>query len=189
MMMLAEAWYHVLMALLFGFFAALLILVILLQRGRGVGLSGAFGGAGGHTAFGAKTGDVLTWITVALALVILGLTVILNFFFRPATVATSTTAPVAPAGAPLQGTPPGQTPAQPAAETGAETESPAATPTDDADAPPAAPVDQNATTPTDAEVPAGDANTAPASSRLAPSVDDTVFARSAAVIFGAAEDI
>src|SRR6478736_507112 len=41
----------------------LLILLVLIQKGRGGGLSGAFGGAGGNTAFGSKTGDVLTWTT------------------------------------------------------------------------------------------------------------------------------
>ncbi len=41
-----------------------LILLILIQRGRGGGLSGAFGGAGGQSAFGAKAGDTFTKITV-----------------------------------------------------------------------------------------------------------------------------
>lgn len=43
-----------------------MLLVILIQKPRGGGLSGAFGGAGGsaQAAFGAKTGDVLTWFTV-----------------------------------------------------------------------------------------------------------------------------
>ena len=41
----------------------LLILVSLIQKGRGGGLSSAFGGGGGNTAFGSKTGDVLTWVT------------------------------------------------------------------------------------------------------------------------------
>jgi len=50
----------------------LLIVVVLLQRGRGGGLVGVFGGAGGAgSAFGAKTGDVFTWITVGLALLFL----------------------------------------------------------------------------------------------------------------------
>ncbi len=43
------------------------MLVILLQRGRGGGLAGAFGGAGGQSAFGTKAGDVFTWITVTVA--------------------------------------------------------------------------------------------------------------------------
>jgi len=47
---------------------ALLLLVILIQKPRGGGLSGAFGGGAGsaQAAFGAKTGDVLTWVTVVL---------------------------------------------------------------------------------------------------------------------------
>jgi preprotein translocase subunit SecG len=40
-----------------------LILLVLIQKGRGGGLSNAFGGGGGNTAFGSKTGDVLTWAT------------------------------------------------------------------------------------------------------------------------------
>jgi preprotein translocase subunit SecG len=40
-----------------------LILLVLIQKGRGGGLASAFGGAGGNTAFGSKTGDVLTWAT------------------------------------------------------------------------------------------------------------------------------
>ncbi len=44
-----------------------LILVVLLQRGRGGGLAGAFGGAGGQSAFGTKAGDVFTKITIGIA--------------------------------------------------------------------------------------------------------------------------
>jgi preprotein translocase subunit SecG len=55
----------------FGFllvFAALfLIALVLIQRGRGGGLAGAFGGAGGQSAFGTKAGDVFTKITVVVA--------------------------------------------------------------------------------------------------------------------------
>ena len=58
-----------------------LMLVILIQRGRGSGLAGAFGGAGGSSAFGAKTGDVLTWATVIIAFFFLTLTVVANFGF------------------------------------------------------------------------------------------------------------
>lgn len=44
-----------------------LILVVLVQRGRGGGLAGALGGAGGQSAFGAKAGDMFTKITVVVA--------------------------------------------------------------------------------------------------------------------------
>src|SRR5688572_8905279 len=40
-----------------------LIMLVLIQKGRGGGLASAFGGGGGNTAFGSKTGDVLTWAT------------------------------------------------------------------------------------------------------------------------------
>ena len=45
-----------------------MILVILLQRGRGGGLAGAFGGAGGQSAFGTKAGDVFTRVTIGVAI-------------------------------------------------------------------------------------------------------------------------
>jgi preprotein translocase subunit SecG len=47
----------------------LMIFIILLQRGRGGGLAGAFGGAGGQSALGTKAGDVFTRITVGLAII------------------------------------------------------------------------------------------------------------------------
>ncbi len=47
--------------------AIFLILLVLVQRGRGGGLAGALGGMGGSSAFGAKAGDVFTKITVVVA--------------------------------------------------------------------------------------------------------------------------
>jgi preprotein translocase subunit SecG len=88
-------WYHTVLAFFFVVIAVLVVIVILLQRGRGVGLAGAFGGAGGGSAFGAKTGDVLTWVTIASAVVLLTFTVILNYVFVPR-----------PAGLPPPPTPP-----------------------------------------------------------------------------------
>jgi preprotein translocase subunit SecG len=44
-----------------------LILVILVQRGRGGGLTGALGGMGGQSAFGTKAGDLFTRITIVIA--------------------------------------------------------------------------------------------------------------------------
>lgn len=46
-----------------------LILLVLVQRGRGGGLAGAFGGMGGQSAFGTKAGDVFTKITAGAAVV------------------------------------------------------------------------------------------------------------------------
>jgi preprotein translocase subunit SecG len=49
------------------FMALFLVALVLIQRGRGGGLAGAFGGAGGQSAFGTKAGDLFTRITVAVA--------------------------------------------------------------------------------------------------------------------------
>ncbi len=46
-----------------------MILVILVQRGKGGGLTGALGGPGGQSVFGSKAGDLFTRITVVLATV------------------------------------------------------------------------------------------------------------------------
>lgn len=94
----------------------LLIIIVLLQKGRGGGLSAAFGGSSG-SAFGAKTGDVFTWITVAFAALYLILNVTGNYLFRQEVVEAAppaiTAAPVSttsPATQPSAGTltgPPG----------------------------------------------------------------------------------
>jgi preprotein translocase subunit SecG len=44
-----------------------LIVLVLIQRGKGGGLAGAFGGMGGQSAFGTKAGDLFTKITVVAA--------------------------------------------------------------------------------------------------------------------------
>ena len=59
-----------------------LILLVMLQRGRGGGLTGAFGGAGGQSAFGTKTGDVFTKFTVYTAVVWILLCIGLIFISR-----------------------------------------------------------------------------------------------------------
>ena len=64
-------WLHGILTVLFGAVAFFMMLLILLQKGRGGGLSSAFGGAGGNTAFGTKTGDVFTWATAVIFAVFL----------------------------------------------------------------------------------------------------------------------
>ena len=46
-----------------------LICVVLIQRGKGGGLAGAFGGMGGSSAFGTKAGDVFTRVTIVVAVI------------------------------------------------------------------------------------------------------------------------
>jgi preprotein translocase subunit SecG len=57
---------YALMVLLF-VTALFLIVLILIQRGKGGGLAGAFGGLGGQSAFGTKAGDLFTRITIGVA--------------------------------------------------------------------------------------------------------------------------
>lgn len=45
----------------------MLMFIVLIQRGKGGGLAGAFGGAGGSSAFGSRAGDQFMKITLWLA--------------------------------------------------------------------------------------------------------------------------
>lgn len=56
--------------------AGFLILLILIQRGKGGGLIGALGGAGGSSPFGSRAGDQFTRLTIYVAIVWLLLTMI-----------------------------------------------------------------------------------------------------------------
>lgn len=67
----------------FAFLSAMMIIVILLQRGRGGGLAGALGGAGGQSAFGNKAGDLFTWITVYMAAAWILMAIATTFAMRP----------------------------------------------------------------------------------------------------------
>ena len=94
-MPLAAGWvYNVFLVLfitLFIIVSIFLILIVLIQKGRGGGLASAFGGGGGNTAFGSKTGDVLTWATSIIFGIFLVLAVILNLMTRaPAKVNVAT---------------------------------------------------------------------------------------------------
>jgi preprotein translocase subunit SecG len=60
-----------------------MILIILVQRGRGGGLSGALGGSGGQSAFGAKAGDTFTRITVVTAIIWIALCMLTIKIFNP----------------------------------------------------------------------------------------------------------
>ncbi len=58
---------NVLLMILLMVTSIFLILLVLVQRGRGGGLAGAFGGLGGQSAFGTKAGDLFTRITIGVA--------------------------------------------------------------------------------------------------------------------------
>lgn len=54
-----------------------MICLILIQRGKGGGLAGAFGGVGGSSAFGTKAGDVFTRVTMVVATIWIVLSMLL----------------------------------------------------------------------------------------------------------------
>jgi len=104
---LAMYWSPVVTNILVGVFLVVsgaMILLVLIQRPQGGGLSGAFGAGGGggggagQTAFGTKTGDVLTIATVTIFGLFLLTAIVLNFATRPQIPQDSAPALIAPEG-------------------------------------------------------------------------------------------
>lgn len=81
--MLAVSFIMNVVAVLFVICCVALILIILIQKGRGGGLSGAFGAAMASGILGSKTGDFLTWVTIVLVGVFLTLAVVMAKFYKP----------------------------------------------------------------------------------------------------------
>lgn len=126
-LVLAAGWNPILIGVLTAVFlliCVLMVLVVLIQKPQGGGLAAAFGGssaASGQTAFGAKTGDALTLITIGVFVVYLLLAMGLNLGIRPQAPAADPNAtatsgdPAAPAdsAAPAGSAAPGATDAVP----------------------------------------------------------------------------
>lgn len=103
------------LTVLFIFASLALVIIILVQRPQGGGLSAAFGGSGAggsETAFGGRTGDALTVTTVTAFVIYLGLAMGLNIVDQQ--IVRSATAQPVVEGAPANG----QAPAQPGAPVG-----------------------------------------------------------------------
>jgi preprotein translocase subunit SecG len=60
-----------------------LIALVLVQRGKGGGLTGALGGMGGQSAFGSKAGDAFTKITIVTAAIWIFLCMMTIALFNP----------------------------------------------------------------------------------------------------------
>lgn len=58
------------------FVGLFLILLVLIQRGKGGGLIGALGGTGGSSPFGSRAGDQFTRLTIYVAAIWLFLTML-----------------------------------------------------------------------------------------------------------------
>ena len=79
----AMSWWSLMLGVFFAIICVVMIIVVLLQKGKGGGLSAAFGGAGGQSAFGSKTGDVFTWATIVIAGLFLVLAMVCTMTFKP----------------------------------------------------------------------------------------------------------
>jgi len=95
--------------ILFLLCGVILSLLVLIQRGRGGGLAGAFGGAGGSAAFGTKTADIFVKATAVVGGIFFLLAIITALLMR------SSTAP-APAPTPTESPAPATAPASPGGE-------------------------------------------------------------------------
>ncbi|HIJ54174.1 MAG TPA: preprotein translocase subunit SecG [Planctomycetes bacterium] len=81
--LLAVSFIMKVVAVLFMICAVALILIILVQKGRGGGLSAALGGGIAGGILGSKTGDFLTWVTIVLVGIFLTLAVVMAKFYKP----------------------------------------------------------------------------------------------------------
>lgn len=70
-------------AALFILCSLVLILIILVQKGRGGGLSGALGGGMASGILGSKTGDFLTWVTIVVVGLFLLLAIVMAKYYKP----------------------------------------------------------------------------------------------------------
>jgi preprotein translocase subunit SecG len=70
------AWLPPLLNVILFVIGAFLILLVLIQRGKGGGLIGALGGMGGSSPFGSRAGDQFTRLTIYVALIWLFLTMV-----------------------------------------------------------------------------------------------------------------
>jgi len=83
-------------AVLFILICPLILFIVLIQDPKGGGLAGVLGGAGGGSAFGAKTADVVMKATVALGIVFFILALGLGLALKkPGTGARTTLSPEA----------------------------------------------------------------------------------------------
>ncbi len=78
----------------------ILIGIVLIQRGKGGGLAGAFGGVGGSSAFGSRIGDQFVQYTLIIAAIWVLMIMLMVKLVQPAR-PSAAPAPAAPA--PIEG--------------------------------------------------------------------------------------
>ena len=105
-------WFPPVLNILIWLVSVFLILLILIQKGKGGGLAGAFGGPGGQSAFGSKTADAFTKITLYVAGIWVALIVVMIWLVQPKIVVSSPTdiSQISKEGMPAEGAPVDPTP-------------------------------------------------------------------------------
>ena len=105
-------WFPPVLNILIWLVSVFLILLILIQKGKGGGLAGAFGGPGGQSAFGSKTADAFTKITLYVAGIWVALIVIMIWLVQPKIVVSSPAdiSQISKEGMPAEGAPVDPTP-------------------------------------------------------------------------------
>jgi protein translocase SecG subunit len=78
-------WVPSVLTVVLGLASLVLIGLVLIQRGKGGGLAGAFGGSGGSSAFGSRAGDLFTKITIYTAAIWILLIMFLIKMTQPTT--------------------------------------------------------------------------------------------------------
>jgi len=90
---LAAGFFFSLIAIIWVLSALMLIFVVLIQKGKGGGLSGIFGSGMAGSLLGADTKKPMTWFTIGLVCVFLFLGVLLAKLSRPSVSSIPETAP------------------------------------------------------------------------------------------------
>jgi preprotein translocase subunit SecG len=80
--LLLAAFKHIVLGFSLFFISFFLIFIVLIQRGRGGGLSGALGGTG-QSAFGSRAGDEMTYITLIVSAIWIFLCVLCIWVLNP----------------------------------------------------------------------------------------------------------
>lgn len=157
MLILAEipAFVIGLLVALFVIISVMMMLIVLIQRPQGGGLSEAFGSASGsgHTAFGAKTGDALTYATITIFVVFIGFAIGLNYIVKPPVAALPVSGQLVPGSpaTPVGGSAPATAPQGSTSTTPAATSEPIKI--EPAESAPAKPVETSTEAPKPTEVP------------------------------------
>ncbi len=105
---LAASFIMNILAVIFVIGSVVLVLVVLIQKGKGGGLSGAFAGGMASGILGSKTGDVLTWVTISVASLFILVALVLDKWWRP-----TTSGPESQTPAPITSNDTGRGPEQP----------------------------------------------------------------------------